>query len=207
MPGGAHLAGAPVRGSLLVAHPCLAGNIFARSVVLVCRHDATGSYGLVLNKPLGSSLQHLHERLRQLQGGGGAAGATAGAGAGGAGGRLLGGGQGGAWEAAGGAGTASELEAASGDIPAEQLQQVVDYLAWKGSLQAAAAAAPEYDEYGNWIEQVRGALLFVAAGLASPFHPMACVSSMTGRCLSPGSQGFPPPTLPPSLPAALHRGR
>ncbi|KAL4427342.1 hypothetical protein ABPG77_003251 [Micractinium sp. CCAP 211/92] len=153
VPGGAHLAGAPVRGSLLVAHPCLAGNIFARSVVLVCRHDATGSYGLVLNKPLGSSLQHLHERLRQLQGGGGAAGATAGAGAGGAGGRLLGGGQGGAWEAAGGAGTASELEAASGDIPAEQLQQVVDYLAWKGSLQAAAAAAPEYDEYGNWIEQ------------------------------------------------------
>lgn len=161
------MAQAPVRGSLLVAHPCLAGNIFARSVVLLCRHDAAGSYGLILNKPLGSSLQHLHERLRQLQGGGGAPGATAGAAAGGAGGLQLGGSQGGTWEAAGAGGGAadgdSDLEAASGDLPAEQLQQVVDYLAWqrqlRGAAAAAAAAAPEYDEYGNWIEQVGGALL------------------------------------------------
>ncbi|KAL4440259.1 hypothetical protein ABPG75_003260 [Micractinium tetrahymenae] len=162
-PGRASLAVAPVRGSLLVAHPCLAGNIFARSVVLVCRHDVAGSYGLIVNKPLGSSLQHLHERLRQLQGGGGAAGATAGGGAAGAGGLLFGGGPGGTWEAAGAGGSASgsELEAASGDLPAEQLQQMVDFLAWKQEMRgaaaaaaaAAASAAPEYDEYGNWIEQ------------------------------------------------------
>jgi hypothetical protein len=64
------LEAAPSRGAVLVAHPCQPGSIFSRSVVLLCRHEAgQGSYGLILNKPLGSSLKDLHEKLRQLRGG------------------------------------------------------------------------------------------------------------------------------------------
>ncbi|KAL4856481.1 hypothetical protein ACK3TF_003270 [Chlorella vulgaris] len=57
----------PTQGSVLLAHPCLLGSIFSRSAVLLCRHDPlTGSYGLVLNKPLGTSLKDLHEKMKQL---------------------------------------------------------------------------------------------------------------------------------------------
>jgi putative AlgH/UPF0301 family transcriptional regulator len=44
-------------GALLIAHPLLMGE-FARTVVLLCRHnDATGSYGLCLNRPIPISLK------------------------------------------------------------------------------------------------------------------------------------------------------
>lgn len=39
-------------GKLLVASPILVDPNFARTVVLVCKHDATGAVGLVLNRPL-----------------------------------------------------------------------------------------------------------------------------------------------------------
>jgi putative transcriptional regulator len=43
-------------GCLLVASPQLADPNFARAVVLVVSHDGDGSFGLVLNRPLESSL-------------------------------------------------------------------------------------------------------------------------------------------------------
>jgi len=42
---------APLTGRLLVAAPRLVDPNFARSVVLVCRHDGDGALGLVLNRP------------------------------------------------------------------------------------------------------------------------------------------------------------
>ncbi|PRW39376.1 transcriptional regulator isoform C [Chlorella sorokiniana] len=166
---------APERGNVLIAHPALSG-IFGRSVVLLCSHEPhKGSYGLIVNKPLGSDLQHLYERLDQLQGSGGsppASGAFGGLGAGGpsalfgqggqaapgAGGALLGGSgeQEGMAAAAAAAASGEEDE----DIPAESLQQMADYLDWRSRLGLAAPAAaaaqhqqpPEFDEYGNWLE-------------------------------------------------------
>ncbi|EFN52820.1 hypothetical protein CHLNCDRAFT_138506 [Chlorella variabilis] len=141
-PGGGEveLAAAPGRGLVLLAHPCLLGSIFSRSVVLLCRHEAQqGAYGLVVNKPLGSSLKHLHERFRQLHapGGGGVLGGGGGVAA--AGGLLFGGGGAGMGAGAGIAAAASpapaaELAAAGreaadgeGDIPAQHLQAAVDW--------------------------------------------------------------------------------
>ena len=72
----------PDKGCLLLAHPAL-GGWFSRAVVLLCAHEPTsGSYGLALNKPLGSSMRHLGERIASLRSGaaagsGGGAAATA----------------------------------------------------------------------------------------------------------------------------------
>ena len=88
---------------------------------------------LIVNKPLGTDLQNLHERLEQLQGGGdGGGGALGGLGAGGASalfglggaaapgaGGVLPGGVGGPEAAA-----AASSEDDGEDIPAESLQQV-----------------------------------------------------------------------------------
>ncbi len=105
---------------------------------------------LIVNKPLGTDLQHLHERLDQLQGGGGGhppGGALGGLGAGvpsalfgvggpaapGAGGALPGG------SSSEQQGLAAARAAGSGeddDVPAESLQQV-----GRGVEQASEAAA------------------------------------------------------------------
>lgn len=45
----------PQPGAILIAHPCLP-SWFSRTVVLICNHGATGSYGLCLNKPWGGSV-------------------------------------------------------------------------------------------------------------------------------------------------------
>jgi len=46
-------------GCLLIASPQLTDPNFARSVVLVVSHDGGGSFGLVLNRPLGSCLSEV----------------------------------------------------------------------------------------------------------------------------------------------------
>ena len=50
------MAAAPGLGCLLVAGPDLLDPNFVRTVVLVIAHDAEGSYGLVLNRPLERTL-------------------------------------------------------------------------------------------------------------------------------------------------------
>lgn len=42
-----------LKGQLLLDAGDLGGSCFARSVVLVCQHDAEGAFGLVLNSPTG----------------------------------------------------------------------------------------------------------------------------------------------------------
>ncbi len=46
-----------LQGRLILDSGKLAGSYFDRTVVLVCHQDETGSFGLVLNKPLGRSLK------------------------------------------------------------------------------------------------------------------------------------------------------
>ncbi len=46
-----------LRGKLILDSGKLAGSYFDRSVILVCRQDETGSFGVVLNRPLGRSLK------------------------------------------------------------------------------------------------------------------------------------------------------
>lgn len=44
---------ASVKGKFLVAHPSLPDPRFAHAVILMIRHDATGAFGLIVNRPLG----------------------------------------------------------------------------------------------------------------------------------------------------------
>ena len=44
-----------LKGRLLVAAPRMKSNAFGRSVVLMITHDATGAFGLIVNKPLGTT--------------------------------------------------------------------------------------------------------------------------------------------------------
>ncbi|HET7738744.1 MAG TPA: YqgE/AlgH family protein [Tepidiformaceae bacterium] len=47
-------------GKLLVATPVLTDPNFARAVVLVCSHDPSGAFGLILNRPLEGALLSEH---------------------------------------------------------------------------------------------------------------------------------------------------
>lgn len=53
------------RGTFLVASPEIDQTIYARSVVLLCEHHTSGSFGLIINKPfdmqMPQELQHLAE--------------------------------------------------------------------------------------------------------------------------------------------------
>lgn len=40
------------KGTLLIASPDIAMGLYFRSVVLLCEHNMTGSFGLIINKPL-----------------------------------------------------------------------------------------------------------------------------------------------------------
>ncbi|MCU0772673.1 MAG: YqgE/AlgH family protein [Verrucomicrobia bacterium] len=48
-----------LRGQLLLDGGELGGSFFARTVVLVCQHDAEGAFGLVLNRPSGKQAGEL----------------------------------------------------------------------------------------------------------------------------------------------------
>jgi len=45
-----------LRGQLLLDSGQLTGSFFARTVILVCQHDAEGALGLVLNRPAGGKV-------------------------------------------------------------------------------------------------------------------------------------------------------
>ena len=45
-----------LKGQLLLDSGQLQGSIFARTVVLICQHDAEGAFGLVLNRATGESV-------------------------------------------------------------------------------------------------------------------------------------------------------
>ncbi|MGB3543411.1 YqgE/AlgH family protein [Rubrivirga sp.] len=47
---------APIPGNVLVAEPPMADPNFRRTVVLICEHTTSGSFGLVLNRPTGLAL-------------------------------------------------------------------------------------------------------------------------------------------------------
>lgn len=43
-----------LQGKMLVAKPSMPDRRFAQAIILIVRHDATGAFGLVINRPLGS---------------------------------------------------------------------------------------------------------------------------------------------------------
>jgi putative transcriptional regulator len=57
---------AELQGRLLVASPRLGDPNFARTVVLMIRHDEEGSLGLILNRPLELSIQEACERVLEI---------------------------------------------------------------------------------------------------------------------------------------------
>ncbi len=54
-----------LQGKLLVASPHLGDGNFFRSVVLLVKHDAEGAFGLILNRPLNSTLAEVWEAIQQ----------------------------------------------------------------------------------------------------------------------------------------------
>lgn len=48
-----------LQGKLLLDSGQLGGSFFQRTVVLICKHDAEGAFGLVLNRPLGKAVGEL----------------------------------------------------------------------------------------------------------------------------------------------------
>lgn len=48
-----------LQGQLLLDSGQLGGSFFQRTVVLICKHDAEGAFGLVLNRPLGKPVGEL----------------------------------------------------------------------------------------------------------------------------------------------------
>ncbi len=57
----------PEAGDLLISEPFLQDENFVRSVVLLCEHNAEGSFGLVINKPSILKLGELIEELAFLE--------------------------------------------------------------------------------------------------------------------------------------------
>ncbi|NGO39065.1 YqgE/AlgH family protein [Limisphaera ngatamarikiensis] len=63
--------GKSLKGYLLLDSGQLSGSFFARTVILICRHDEDGAFGLVLNRPTGTRvgevlLADLPDSLREL---------------------------------------------------------------------------------------------------------------------------------------------
>ncbi|MEI8109522.1 MAG: YqgE/AlgH family protein [Chitinophagia bacterium] len=57
----------PIPGSLLISDPFLQDPNFSRSVVLICEHESTGSFGLVLNQPMHLTLGDLIPAAADIQ--------------------------------------------------------------------------------------------------------------------------------------------
>jgi putative transcriptional regulator len=53
----------PLANQLLIALPSLADPHFARSVALICQHDAEGAMGLVINRPSEYTLGEVFEQM------------------------------------------------------------------------------------------------------------------------------------------------
>jgi len=53
----------PLANQLLIALPSLADPNFARSVALICQHDAEGAMGLVINRPSEYTLGEVFEQM------------------------------------------------------------------------------------------------------------------------------------------------
>lgn len=58
----------PERGRLLVSGPFLPDPYFRRTVVLLCAHDAEGSFGFVLNRSLDMDVMDLMENMPPVPG-------------------------------------------------------------------------------------------------------------------------------------------
>lgn len=54
-----------LQGKLLVASPHLGDGNFFRSVVLLVKHDADGAFGLILNRPLSTTLADVWQAIQQ----------------------------------------------------------------------------------------------------------------------------------------------
>lgn len=50
-------------GHFLIAMPSMADPNFAKSLTFICEHNAQGALGLVVNRPIDMTLQHLFEQL------------------------------------------------------------------------------------------------------------------------------------------------
>ncbi len=50
---------APIRGRLLLAEPFMPEEVFSRSIIYLCKHDAEGSFGFVLNKTVPWSISDI----------------------------------------------------------------------------------------------------------------------------------------------------
>ncbi len=55
----------PEAGKILIAEPLLSDPHFQRGVVYLCSHNAEGSFGFVLNKPLDKTLDYFIEPLER----------------------------------------------------------------------------------------------------------------------------------------------
>lgn len=56
----------PATGTLLIAEPFLKDPNFMRTVILLCEHQDEGSFGFVLNRELGSTLEDLLPEVTSL---------------------------------------------------------------------------------------------------------------------------------------------
>lgn len=56
----------PSAGKVLLSEPFLEERVFSRAVILLIEHNDTGSFGLILNKPLNQSVATLMEGLENF---------------------------------------------------------------------------------------------------------------------------------------------
>jgi putative transcriptional regulator len=55
----------PQKGDLLISEPFLRDPNFSRTVILLCEHNAEGSFGFVLNKPASVAIHQLLDKINR----------------------------------------------------------------------------------------------------------------------------------------------